>query len=100
MLDTLFGLSGVKKMVRHKPTKKEKEIRAELETLSDEEIKVITFEKDAKRCYTQRANIAYEIQRERHHAQACIGSDDFYVNKTSSDTNWSVDSLYNGGYTD
>jgi uncharacterized protein YjiS (DUF1127 family) len=83
-----------------KKNKKELATRAELEKLSDQELKAITLERDEKKRFTKRANIAYEVQRERHHAQACIGSDDFYVNKTSSDTNWSVDSLYNGGYTD
>jgi hypothetical protein len=83
-----------------KKNKKELATRAELEKLSDQELKAITLERDEKKRFTKRANIAYEVQRERHHAQACIGSTDFYVNKTGADTNWSMDSVYNGGYTE
>lgn len=83
-----------------KQSKKDLAIKAELEKLSDSELKTITLERDEKKRFTKRANIAYEVQRERNHAQSCIGSTDFYVNKTSADTNWSMDSIYNGGYTE
>lgn len=71
----------------------------ELESMTDEELKAATLERDSKKRFTERANAAYEIQRKRHHAQACIGSTDFYVNKTSS-TNYSMDNVYYGGYTE
>lgn len=72
----------------------------ELESMTDEELKTATLERDSKKRFTERANAAYEIQRKRHHAQACIGSTDFYVSKTGADTNWSMDSIYNGGYSE
>jgi hypothetical protein len=83
-----------------KQSKKDLATKAELEKLSDSELKAITLERDEKKQFTKRANIAYEVQRERHHAQSCIGSTSFYVNKTGADTNWCMDSLYYGGYSE
>jgi hypothetical protein len=80
--------------------KRKSDLRAELEKLPDDELKQITLERDDLKRFTKRANIAYEVQRERHHAQSCIGSTSFYVNKTGADTNWCMDSLYHGGYSE
>ncbi len=73
------------------------ELKNELRSLSDEDLKIATLERDEKKRFTARANMAYEIQRERHHAQASIGmrhSD----RRTASGNMADVD--YYGCYTD
>ena len=78
--------------------KRKSDLRAELEKLPDDELKQITLERDDLKRFTKRANIAYEIQRERHHAQSCLGTHDYC--KSSAGTNWCMDGMYHGGYTE
>ena len=49
----------------------------ELDKLSDEDLKKATLEKDSNGSFTKRANMAYEVQRERHHAGNKLGKLNF-----------------------
>lgn len=81
----------------------QKKLWEELEKLSDEDLKKVTLEKDSNGSHTPRANLAYEVQRERHHAGDKLGNlePNQYIKGYKAKRTTAVfqsDSLYNGEY--
>ena len=81
----------------------QKKLWDELDKLSDEDLKKATLEKDSNGSFTKRANMAYEVQRERHHAGDKLGNlePNQYIKGYKAKRTTAVfqsDSLYNGEY--